>query len=519
MSFLRPALLWLLLLVPLDLVLALRSYPGFRASTLALTPPSRRQARDRALSRAFAVGRVASFVCAASLVLALAGPRWGSAARLVERRGLSLAVVLDVSRSMLSVEGGKTRLDRAKTALRGLVRGLGDPSVSLVVAKGDAVLLLPLTEDIEALEGALDWASPENLSAAGSRLDLGIERGLESLEAAGERGRVILLVSDGGHRGPSAAAAARRAAEAGATLLCLGIGGESPAPVPAPQGGNLLDERGLPRLSSLDRGALEALARAGKGRFHDEEGLAELRAELASREGAGRSYERRRAERSGLLALLAFAALLVRLAADRLQALSEGPLPRRARRGLGLLLVLVCLSSCSGARSYGAILDGNALARRGEHQEAVAAYLRVKEGDFGQILAYDLANVYARLGELPAALELYDEAKSRGSGKLPSWARYNEGLALYEKGRYEEAWRAFKAVLALDPSDEDARRNLELAWAAWKKRGSAPPEDLQRNSRKEGGLGEEELRVLERFDSGFWLPGAAAPPESSLEDY
>jgi tetratricopeptide (TPR) repeat protein len=155
----------------------------------------------------------------------------------------------------------------------------------------------------------------------------------------------------------------------------------------------------------------------------------------------------------------------------------------------------------------------------GDYEKAAAAYLSVRSTRFEALVAYDLGNVYARLGEVEAAAERYAHARSRGDGPIIRDAWYNEGLALYEAGRFEDSYRAFRRALAIDPADEDARRNLELAYRDWKKRELSPPSSVA-PARRTGSADLEELqRLFRRLSTGLWRPGASLPAPPSARDY
>jgi tetratricopeptide (TPR) repeat protein len=208
----------------------------------------------------------------------------------------------------------------------------------------------------------------------------------------------------------------------------------------------------------------------------------------------------------------------------------RAPCPPRLRvwGALIALGVAASLSACSRLSDFAAISKGNRFHERGLFQDAAAAYLGVSERAFAATVDYDLANVYARLGEYPAAAELYDRARKGGDTGTRADAYFNEGVALYEKGRYEEAWRAFKDAIGLYHSEprafpadfaEDARRNLELAWRSWKKRSLAPPESQSPSSRAEKGEDEADLKLLRRLETGRWKPGSKKPAADERGDY
>ena len=81
----------------------------------------------------------------ALLIVAAAGPRWGEYFEDVEMQGIELLVVLDVSRSMLAEDVKPSRLERAKSDIRDLLRELRGDRVGLIVFAGMARLEVPLT--------------------------------------------------------------------------------------------------------------------------------------------------------------------------------------------------------------------------------------------------------------------------------------------------------------------------------------------------------------------------------------
>jgi tetratricopeptide (TPR) repeat protein len=195
----------------------------------------------------------------------------------------------------------------------------------------------------------------------------------------------------------------------------------------------------------------------------------------------------------------------------------------RAWAGLGpfsgAILLVAGLSSCSVAGDFASLLRANSLHRTGRYEEASALYLSLRRPPWRAVIDFDLANAWARLGEEKAASSLYATSRRAGDRGLKEAAWYNEGILHYEEGRYEEAWRAFREALVLDPRDEDARRNLELAWRDWQKASLVEPPGLAPVSRKEGGLAEEDLRILRRLETGSWRPGGAGPGTGSGADY
>jgi Ca-activated chloride channel family protein len=315
----RPEFLWLGLLALPELLLILGRTPRLERSLGALAGPEL-SARLRARHATSSIyGAVFSLLFICSAVLALAGPAWGSRAVSAERSGLEVSVVLDVSRSMLARDSGASRLDQGKEIIRSLLGAAPDASFSLVAAKGDAVLLVPMTDDIEAMDSGLDYADPETLSAAGTDLDAGIRAGLASFTGKSGASRVLVLLSDGGEHGSDATAAAAEAKRRKVRIVTMGLGGSDALPVPGPTGSPLLDSHGVARRSALESEPLKRVASTSGGRYleaSDPAAQASLETELAQIGAGGKRTEYEVQDRTSLFAVLALAFLVGRILAS-----------------------------------------------------------------------------------------------------------------------------------------------------------------------------------------------------------
>jgi tetratricopeptide (TPR) repeat protein len=186
-------------------------------------------------------------------------------------------------------------------------------------------------------------------------------------------------------------------------------------------------------------------------------------------------------------------------------------------------LAALTLGGCGRILDYARVVDANRLYDKGDYQGAMISYLKSARKDFRATVDYDLANTYARLGEYDEAARLYLSARREGGRGLRADALFNEAVALFERGRYQESWMGFRSALAgVDPDSafaRDARRNLELAWRAWKKSGLAQPKGAAASSRGAGGHDEGELRLFQRLETGRWKPGKPQAVAPSAMDY
>ena len=197
MSFAEPWLLLLALLVaPLVLARWRRPAPVIRvpfALGLATAPATWRVRARRLLP----VLRIAAILL---LVVGLARPRLGEAEAIVPAEGVDIALAVDVSSSMSSsaFTQGFSRLDSVKEVIRDFVASRDNDRVGLVVFQREALPLVPLTLDHEALDAIIaDLGS--DLLANGTGIGVGIASALSMLEESSASSRIVILLTDGRH--------------------------------------------------------------------------------------------------------------------------------------------------------------------------------------------------------------------------------------------------------------------------------------------------------------------------------
>src|SRR4030042_6491442 len=78
------------------------------------------------------------------LIVAIAGPQFGSKMREVKRKGIEIMIALDVSNSMLARDIEPNRLERAKQAISRLIDKLENDRLGMIVFAGVAYWQVPL---------------------------------------------------------------------------------------------------------------------------------------------------------------------------------------------------------------------------------------------------------------------------------------------------------------------------------------------------------------------------------------
>jgi Ca-activated chloride channel family protein len=236
--FHSPWALALLLLVPLLAWDALRRESHRRASIRfpgagALTGlPTGWAQRFRHLPLALRLG---AMTC---LIIALARPQASQSHEETDALGLDIALVLDVSTSMKTMDfQPRNRLYVAKQVLERFVLGRKHDRISLVVFAGRSYTQCPPTLDYDVLVGLLrqvDFGRVQDGTAIGT----GLLNAANRLRGFGTKGKVMILLTDGVNNSGevSPVTAARAAAALGIKVYTIGVGkdGEHPIEVDDP---------------------------------------------------------------------------------------------------------------------------------------------------------------------------------------------------------------------------------------------------------------------------------------------
>ncbi|MGE5047231.1 MAG: tetratricopeptide repeat protein [Deltaproteobacteria bacterium] len=137
--------------------------------------------------------------------------------------------------------------------------------------------------------------------------------------------------------------------------------------------------------------------------------------------------------------------------------------------------------------------EGNALSARNDAENALKAYDRALQRlPDSPELRFDRANALLKLPpeRAPEAAKEAAHALEHGDAALKPKAAFDLGLANESMGRPDQAIQAYEQALALDPSDEDSKVNLELLLRSneerkQKQEAGKPQEDKQKQQGKD----------------------------------
>jgi Ca-activated chloride channel family protein len=428
----------------------------------------------RAALGAGRLGPTALSVAAFLGVVALAGPRWGEENIVAETRGLSLAIVIDISRSMLAEDVSPSRLGRAVREARRLVQDLNGDRLGLVVFAGSSYILSPLSVDGSALGLYLDALDPDVASEGGTRLAAALRQGGELVAAGSELAdRVLVVFTDGEAHDTLAAcvAQAERLRSLGVHLILVVEGGRAPARIPVRDARGALqawqrDDQGTVIETRRRDDILGAVADAAQGSI--------VAAELPDQAGAVRdlvaAYKRARASETRTARgrprawVPLFGAVLVLLA----QAAS--------RRTAALLALALCCGAPALARAQHATRPRSAAEKawdRGDLVHARTAYLaELAHRRQDDTAWYNAGTAALAGGDLETAQAALTRAAESLDPEIRFRALYNLGLLALKVAAADstnrdahlaEAERAYHEALLLYPHHVPAKWNLELA--------------------------------------------------------
>ncbi len=280
MSFARPWLLLLLAAVPWWWwwrVRWLRRQPG---TALSDSRPAAGLPQRAWLAR---VPVALRSTCLIAWIIAVAGPRVGTARAESRSQGISIVISMDLSSSMLAEDfSPHNRLDVAKSTALEFVRSRTSDQIGLVAFAGQALTQVPLTSDYAVLEAAIRDLHIGSLED-GTAIGTGIATAANRLKRAPGKSRVMILLTDGvNNRGTVDPRTAASAAFAfGIRIYTIGVGTKGEAPVPTGQGGEGLRYQMLP--VQIDEQLMTEVATSTGGRYFratDSESLRHIFAEI-----------------------------------------------------------------------------------------------------------------------------------------------------------------------------------------------------------------------------------------------
>jgi Ca-activated chloride channel family protein len=358
-----------------------------------------------------------------------------------QQSGADIILAVDVSSSMYAQDIAPNRLTALKTALTAFTERVQGDRVGLVAFAGEAVVACPLTSDMETLGLFISKLETDSVPRDGTGLGPALKLCLDAFAPDPQRGRLVVLATDGEDTaGSQVMEQAQRAAAQGVPVFTLGIGTPGGALVPGRPDvfGRVYAKtyQGQPVRTKLDSATLKRIADVTGARYFEGASSAGLNAAYdrvrSLKQGLGKGQERYVREPLYQKPLLWAFWLLLLEALLSLKAHGWSKLLQGGRRKVGLAGLLLLL--LPGAAQAG--LD------QGRH-------------------AYNQGNAAYRQGDMQGAAQAFEQATQDGPDRYENF--YNLGNAKYQQGDYQGAVSAYESAQALAPDDDDVIHNLDLA--------------------------------------------------------
>jgi len=172
-------------------------------------------------------------IAIALLILALARPQSFSSGENVYTEGIDIAILLDISGSMLAEDFKPNRLDAAKDVIDEFIQGRTSDKIGLVVFAGKSFTQCPLTIDYSVLRNLLGDIE-SGMIEDGTAIGLAIANGVNRLKDSKAKSKILILLTDGVNNAGEVdpITAANIAQTFGIRIYTVGVGTKGKAPYP-----------------------------------------------------------------------------------------------------------------------------------------------------------------------------------------------------------------------------------------------------------------------------------------------
>lgn len=467
-----PIYLWLLLLVPVLVLVALLGHRKRKKQLKAFGDPEllKDLMPDVSAYRPWVKLGLAVFTFAL-LVVMLARPQMGTKITHEKRNGIEAVIAIDVSNSMMAQDVVPSRLEKSKLLIENLVDHFTHDRIGLVVFAGDAFVQLPITTDYVSAKMFLQNIDPSLVATQGTDIAKAINLSMRSFSQQKDIGKAVIVITDGEDHEGGALEAAKAANDKGVRVFILGIGSTKGAPIPLQEGGYLTDRNGQTVLTALNETMCKEIAQAGKGTYihvdNTNDAQEKLNDELAKLQRADTQAviyseygEQFQAVCIIVIILLIAEILILDIKNPKLRNIhlfgSKKPMT------MLLLLIVPTLAFAQSDRHF--IRTGNKLYRNQNYPKAEVEYRKaLSQNGSNAHAVYNLGNALMMQQKDSAAIvQLENAGKMEANKTRKAMAYHNIGTICQRHQLYGDAIKAYEEALRNNPNDNETRYNLAL---------------------------------------------------------
>ena len=473
------------------------------------------------------------------MLLAHAGLTWGTYLVPVQKSGHTVSMVFDISNSMLAKDcpENTTRLEAASIYAKKLLERMNGVPVSVVIAKGDGIAAIPVTDDSAMIESLLDVMSPSLMTVPGSSIGKGILKAKETFNTNFSSAGRIWIFTDGEETDGQLSAALLECQKAGIPVTLIGFGSEAESPVLTGDGKTQV-------MTALRRERLETAIAEASNRFRffnnrdslsyidsREKGsavqlLSQIR--FGATENLITSYEVKPVPRYKLfLSLAAIFLILSYIVTEFNFVRFFGSKNIKTPAAALITLVTLIFTGCSS--ETGDILKGTISYQQKKYRHSVSCFMRASETAAAEsdhlahsYALYDLGTAYIMLGEDAAAFEQFNAITDDAPDAVRYSAFYNAGLLAWRNSDFDEARDYFRKALEIDSSRMDAKINFELSMQQSQAKGKQNQSNQIQASQEEASPQNLEQAVFQHIkenDQKQWKNSETRDSSNLAEDF
>lgn len=405
-------------------------------------------------------------------VIALANPRMPQGNTMVNRSGIDVMIALDVSKSMLADDIKPNRLERARQFIAKLIDKLPNDRIGIVVFAGRAYLQMPLTTDHSAAKMYLSSATPDVVPTQGTVIGDALKMCYAAFNTKEKKYKSVVLISDGEDHDKTAEKITKAMADEGVMINTVGLGSPEGTTIIDPATGQTkTDVEGKPVITKLNEEELKSIAANGNGLYQLFTNTDEI---VDAMDKQLQSMGQRAITENSLINFKNFFPWLLGLSLILLVVeffISEKKktpvvIKKHLKKETAMLAGILILPFLLTAQSSNTLIKkGNDAYNNKQYDVAAENYKRVADKEPANEKAqYNLGNALYKKGNSDEASLAYAAAIKSGKSKkdqAASW--YNKGVSLQNNKKLPECIDAYKNALRLNPTDEDARFNLQKA--------------------------------------------------------
>ena len=212
-------------------------------------------------------------LCFALLITAIARPLLSGNSHQIKEGTLDVVAVLDVSKSMAAEDCGPevSRVEQAKDVLLSCFPELSGNRLGIVTFAGESFPQAELTDDFQALRFVLkNWVTVDSAPSQGSNIAKALSEAIHIFEK-GDKEKIILLFSDGGHVRPENLEGILTDIEArGITVISVGLGSHKDSRIPVYENGTFKEWfkiEGKEVVTRLNDGILGEISQGTGGKY------------------------------------------------------------------------------------------------------------------------------------------------------------------------------------------------------------------------------------------------------------